>query len=72
MPGGAGGGPMFLFDTMAQDVKLMRQEETGNWMNNRKPIPGDWSTGAEISFFSTEPCGRISLPYEIKSVDLKH
>ncbi len=43
-----------------------------NWKKYEAPIPADWADHAEISFFSSEPCGRITLPYEVKSVDLPH
>jgi len=39
---------------------------------SQEPIPVDWADHAEISFFTSESCGRISLPYELPSVDLKH
>jgi hypothetical protein len=38
----------------------------------KEPIPADWLDGAEIVFFSSEACGRISFPYEIPSIDLIH
>ncbi len=42
----------------------------GDWRS--KPMPAEWMDNAKISFFTTEPCGRITLPYEIKGVNLEH
>jgi hypothetical protein len=36
-----------------------------------KPIPADWGDEAQILFFNTESCGRITFPYEFKNVDLR-
>ncbi len=43
-----------------------------NYAHAKDPIPADWLDGAEIVFFTSESCGRISFPYEIPSVDLVH
>jgi hypothetical protein len=43
-----------------------------NWRMDEAPIPVNWANDAQISFFSSETCGRIDLPYEVKSVDLPH
>jgi hypothetical protein len=42
------------------------------YANAKDSIPADWIDGAEIVFFSSEACGRISFPYEIPSIDLIH
>ncbi len=66
---GAGDGIFSHLDTMNghfHDGHLI-----GDW-RREKPLPPDWADRAEIAFFTTELCGRIDLPYEIKSFDLKH
>ncbi|HWB59711.1 MAG TPA: hypothetical protein VG733_09470 [Chthoniobacteraceae bacterium] len=46
--------------------------DRNDWRAREKPILPTWAEGTEMSFFGSEPCGRIELPYEIKSVDLVH
>jgi hypothetical protein len=43
---------------------------SADWHRINEPAPPDWMDNAKISFFTTEPCGRITLPYEIKDVTL--
>ena len=70
---GPGGGYSFydggtLYDTATQEMEPSREATNGDWRKAEEPIPKDWADDAEISFFGSEPCGRISFPYEVKGV----
>jgi hypothetical protein len=51
---------------------MTRAQIEASFAQAKEPIPADWIDGAEIVFFSSEACGRISFPYEIPSIDLIH
>lgn len=71
--GGGSGGSTDVFCTVSTlRHSLGRVAMGGDWKKAQEPIPEDWADDAEIAFFSTEPCGSITVPYEIKNFDLKH
>ena len=37
-----------------------------------RPCPPDWASGAELVFIGSDPCGQVTLPYEIDNVDLHY
>src|ERR1700683_3503148 len=37
-----------------------------------RPLPPDWASGAELVFIGSDPCGQVTLPYEIDNVDLNY
>ena len=37
-----------------------------------RPCPPDWASGAELVFIGSDPCGQVTLPYEIDNVDLDY
>jgi hypothetical protein len=57
-----------LYDIEIRRGRLGRMD----WDRDRKPVPADWAATTEISFFDSVPCGRLTFPFEIKSVDLHH
>jgi hypothetical protein len=60
-----------LYDVGTSDERL-RLDTADDRKREAEPLPADWADNAEISFFSIEPCGRITFPYEVKNVDLQH
>jgi hypothetical protein len=56
-----------------QDVEVSENSETYHLQRAggaKEPLPADWINDAEIVFFSSESCGRISFPYKVPSMDL--
>ena len=47
------------------DVPLAGQDP--DW----RALPPDWSSGADLVFVGSEPCGQITVPYKIDNVDLE-
>ena len=35
-----------------------------------KPLPSNWASGAELVLVDSEPCGQITVPYEVDNVTL--
>ena len=70
--GGSRWNTNFLYNSGSFDGNLHRQAIHERWKEAERPFPPDWKNGAEISFYTSELCGRISLPYEVESADLEH
>jgi hypothetical protein len=43
-----------------------------NTISDWRPCPSDWASGAELVFIGSDPCGQVTLPYEIDNVDLHY
>ena len=62
----------FFLDYKMEEMNP-QPEVTGDYSKDRnKSLSEDWVDAAEISFFGSEPCGKISFPYEVKNVDLQY
>ncbi len=67
--GSGGGGTTSIFcDVSATDERL--RLDSVDPAKPRQPMPEDWADGAEISFFTVQQCGQISVPFEEDNVDL--
>lgn len=70
---GANSGSAYFYQSGIMEATLETiVDANNNWSDyNNKPFPAHWADDAEIAFFTTEPCGLIDVPYELKSVNLR-
>lgn len=72
-------GPGFAVLPARTDYKYGESQDSSEWRDGLpnatggwRHLPPDWTSGAELMFFDSEPCGRVTLPYEIDNVDLSY
>ena len=65
---GSTGATALLYEAVSFHQEL---RPDSNATKGTPTLPEDWAKGAEISFFNSEKCGRISFPFEIRNVNLE-
>jgi hypothetical protein len=70
--GGGSSGTYALFYTVITSEQNVLQPVPNEQGKAQQAMAADWENGAEISFFTVEPGAMITLPFEMKNVDLGH
>ncbi len=60
--------PIFATHAVLEDYTFTPHYAPGN--PNWRLLPPDWASGAELMFFGSEPCGQVTLPYQLNNVTL--
>ena len=68
--GGSGGGSDFIVHVSQPEYTYKSVDK--NLISGWRQLPPDWASGAELVFVGSDPCGQVTLPYEIDNVDLHY